>query len=96
MLQQFELDNKIDEMKSVLNSLQNLQFTVKWYVKLLSLTLQIFICTSVLRHTHLVPLFRFEVVEQIEDAFTGLKVLAFDENCIRLSLKTYMPTFEGK
>jgi len=95
MLQQFELDNKIDEMKSVLNSLQNLQFTVKWYVKLLSLTLQIFICTSVLRHTHLVPLFRFEVVEQIEDAFTGLKVLAFDENCIRLSLKTYMPTFEG-
>ncbi|KAL2598565.1 hypothetical protein AAZV13_11G232800 [Glycine max] len=66
-LEQFELDNKIDEMKSVLNSLQNLQFTVKW----------------------------FEVVEQIEDAFTGLKVLAFDENCIRLSLKTYMPTFEG-
>ncbi|KAL5171287.1 hypothetical protein HKD37_11G032792 [Glycine soja] len=61
-LEQFELDNKIDEMKSVLNSLQNLQF---------------------------------EVVEQIEDAFTGLKVLAFDENCIRLSLKTYMPTFEG-
>ncbi|XP_027337591.1 cation/H(+) antiporter 4-like [Abrus precatorius] len=37
----------------------------------------------------------FDVVEQIEDAFTGLKVLAFDENCIRLSLQTYMPTFEG-
>lgn len=40
-------------------------------------------------------MFRFEVVEQIEDAFTGLKVLAFDESCIRLSLQTYMPTFEG-
>ncbi|CAJ1848913.1 unnamed protein product [Sphenostylis stenocarpa] len=66
-LEQFELDNKIDEMKLIVKSLQNLQFTVKW----------------------------FEVVEQIEDALTGLKVLAFDENCIRLSLQTYMPTFEG-
>lgn len=44
--------------------------------------------------THLFSLFRFEVVEQIEDALTGLKVLAFDENCIRLSLHTYMPSFE--
>ncbi|KAK7379644.1 hypothetical protein VNO80_05108 [Phaseolus coccineus] len=66
-LEQFELENKIDEMKLMLKSLQNLQFTVKW----------------------------FEVVEQIEDAFTGLKVLAFDENCIRLSMRTYIPTFEG-
>nr|KYP57025.1 hypothetical protein KK1_003277 [Cajanus cajan] len=66
-LEQFELDNKIDEMKLILKSLQNLQFQVKL----------------------------FEVIEQIEDEFTGLKVLAFDENCIRLSLQTYMPTFEG-
>ncbi|KAK7379684.1 hypothetical protein VNO78_34373 [Psophocarpus tetragonolobus] len=66
-LQQFELDNKIDEMKLVLKSMQNLQFTVKW----------------------------FEVLEQIEDSFTNLKVLAFDEHCIRLSLQTYMPTLEG-
>ncbi|KAK7331460.1 hypothetical protein VNO77_25685 [Canavalia gladiata] len=65
-LEQLELDNKIDEMKLTLKSLQNLQFKVKW----------------------------FDVVEKIDDAFTGLKVLAFDENCIRLSLKTYMPTFE--
>jgi len=54
-----------------------------------------FICDSVSQLTHLVPLFRFEVVEQIEDALTGLKVLAFDENCIRLSLQTYMPSSEG-
>ena len=40
-------------------------------------------------------MFRFEVVEQIEYAFMELKVLAFGENCIRLSLQTYMPTFVG-
>ncbi|RDX70052.1 hypothetical protein CR513_50744, partial [Mucuna pruriens] len=62
-LEQFKLDNKIDEMKLILKSLQNLQFNGKWF--------------------------------EIEDAFTGLKVLALDENCIRLSLQTYMPTFEG-
>lgn len=61
----------------------------------LSLTLQMLICNSVSQLTQLVPLFRLEVVEQIEDAFTGLKVLAVDENCIRLSLQTYIPTFEG-
>ncbi|KAL9324486.1 hypothetical protein ACSQ67_009343 [Phaseolus vulgaris] len=66
-LEQFELENKIDEMKLILKSLQNPHFTVKW----------------------------FEVVDQIEDAFTGVKVLAFDENCIRLSLRIYIPTFEG-
>ena len=40
-------------------------------------------------------MFRFDAVEQIEDALTGLKVLAFDDNCIRLSLRTYMPKLEG-
>lgn len=40
-------------------------------------------------------MFRFDAVEQIEDALTGLKVLAFDENCIRLSMRTYMPTIGG-
>jgi len=45
--------------------------------------------------TQLVPLFKFEVVKQIEDAFTDLKVLAFDENCITLSLRTFIPTFES-
>jgi len=30
MLQQFELENNVDEMKLILKSLQNLQFTVKW------------------------------------------------------------------
>ncbi|BAT86675.1 hypothetical protein LR48_Vigan102s005600 [Vigna angularis] len=65
-LELFELENKIDEMKLILKSLQDLQFTVKW----------------------------FEVVEQIEDALTGLRVLAFDENCIRLSLQTHIPSFE--
>ncbi|XP_061369139.1 uncharacterized protein LOC133312022 isoform X2 [Gastrolobium bilobum] len=66
-LEQLELANKIDEMKSVLKSLQDLQCKVKW----------------------------FDAVEQIEDALTGLKVLAFDENCIRLSMHTYMPKLEG-
>ena len=40
-------------------------------------------------------LFRFDTVEWMEDVLTGLKVLAFDENCIRLSLKTYLPQLEG-
>ncbi|KAE8076290.1 hypothetical protein FH972_014952 [Carpinus fangiana] len=37
----------------------------------------------------------FDAVEQIEDALTGLKVIAFTENCIRLSLRTYIPKLEG-
>ncbi|KAL9323612.1 hypothetical protein ACSQ67_008469 [Phaseolus vulgaris] len=30
MLQQFELENNVDEMKLILKSLQNLRFTIKW------------------------------------------------------------------
>jgi hypothetical protein len=45
--------------------------------------------------TNLARLFRFDTIDQVDDALTGLKVLAFDENCIRLSLHTYMPTAEG-
>jgi hypothetical protein len=44
---------------------------------------------------HLAPVFRFDAVDEIEDAFAGLKVLALDANCITLSLKTFMPTSEG-
>ncbi|PRQ38451.1 hypothetical protein RchiOBHm_Chr4g0414071 [Rosa chinensis] len=32
-----------------------------------------------------------EATEQFEDAFSGLKVISFEENCIRLSLRTYIP-----
>lgn len=66
-LEELELENKIDEMKSTLKSLQDLQCKVQW----------------------------FDAFDQIEDALTGLKVLAFDENCIRLSMRTYMPKLEG-
>ncbi|KAL3506441.1 hypothetical protein ACH5RR_031823 [Cinchona calisaya] len=38
---------------------------------------------------------RFEVVEKIEDAFSGLKVVEFEGNSIRLSLRTYMPNMES-
>ncbi|KAM4105870.1 hypothetical protein ACJW30_04G022000 [Castanea mollissima] len=37
----------------------------------------------------------FDAIEQIEDLLTGLKVVAFTENCIRLSLQTYIPKLEG-
>ncbi|PON57241.1 reverse transcriptase-like protein [Trema orientale] len=37
----------------------------------------------------------FDAIEQIEDAFTGVKVIAFDENCIRLSLQTFIPKLES-
>ncbi|XVF37954.1 hypothetical protein REPUB_Repub20aG0055800 [Reevesia pubescens] len=38
---------------------------------------------------------RLDALEQIEDALTGLKVIGFDGNCIRLSLLTYIPKVEG-
>uniref|UniRef100_A0A7N2MVB4 Uncharacterized protein n=1 Tax=Quercus lobata TaxID=97700 RepID=A0A7N2MVB4_QUELO len=37
----------------------------------------------------------FDAIEQIEDLLTGLKVTAFTENCIRLSLQTHIPKLEG-
>ncbi|KAL1548430.1 hypothetical protein AAHA92_16661 [Salvia divinorum] len=37
---------------------------------------------------------RFEAVEKIEEAFTGVKVVEIEGNNIRLSLKTYIPYFE--
>lgn len=45
--------------------------------------------------TDAVPFLRFNALEQINDALAGLKVLAFDENCIRLSLQTYVPAVES-
>ncbi|KAF7116194.1 hypothetical protein RHSIM_RhsimUnG0035600 [Rhododendron simsii] len=38
---------------------------------------------------------RYEAVEKIEDALTGLKVMEFDGNRIRLTLRTYIPTSES-
>ncbi|KAB1213636.1 hypothetical protein CJ030_MR5G020295 [Morella rubra] len=35
-----------------------------------------------------------DAIEQIEDGLTGLKVIAFTENCIRLSLQTYITELE--
>ncbi|KAI3470020.1 hypothetical protein Pfo_026683 [Paulownia fortunei] len=37
---------------------------------------------------------RFEAVEKIEDALTGLRVIEIEGNSIRLSLKTYIPYLE--
>uniref|UniRef100_A0A2P2JJN6 Uncharacterized protein n=3 Tax=Rhizophora mucronata TaxID=61149 RepID=A0A2P2JJN6_RHIMU len=38
---------------------------------------------------------RFDALEQIEEALSGLKVIEFDGTCIRLSLRTYVPKLEG-
>ncbi|GMP78020.1 hypothetical protein CsSME_00034109 [Camellia sinensis var. sinensis] len=38
---------------------------------------------------------RFEAIEKIEDALTGLKVIEYEGNCIRLSLKTCIPNSES-
>ncbi|OWM75118.1 uncharacterized protein LOC116209304 [Punica granatum] len=38
---------------------------------------------------------RYDIIEQIEDTLSGIKVIEFDQNIIRLSLKTYVPKFEG-
>ncbi|XP_071938271.1 uncharacterized protein [Coffea arabica] len=37
----------------------------------------------------------FEVVEKIEDALSGLKVLEFEGNSVRLSLTTYIPNMDN-
>ncbi|CAD5324005.1 unnamed protein product [Arabidopsis thaliana] len=38
---------------------------------------------------------RFDAAEQVEDALTGLKVLEFDGNFIRLQLRTYIQKLDG-
>lgn len=38
---------------------------------------------------------RLDATEQIEDAFTGLRVLKFDENFITLQLRTCIPKLDG-
>ncbi|PHT85310.1 hypothetical protein T459_07416 [Capsicum annuum] len=38
---------------------------------------------------------RFEAIEQIEDAFSGLKIVEFEGNNIRLSLRTFIPNLEN-
>ncbi|KAF3597717.1 hypothetical protein DY000_02022783 [Brassica cretica] len=38
---------------------------------------------------------RLDAAEQVEDAFTGLKVLKFDENFITLQLRTCIPKLDG-
>lgn len=40
-------------------------------------------------------LFRFDAVEKIEDALTGLKVIEINKNSIKLSLTTYAPYLEN-
>ncbi|GMH08040.1 hypothetical protein Nepgr_009880 [Nepenthes gracilis] len=38
---------------------------------------------------------RFEAIAKIEEAFTGLKVIEFEGNCLKLLLRTYIPNVEG-
>ncbi|XP_010673403.2 uncharacterized protein LOC104889792 [Beta vulgaris subsp. vulgaris] len=38
---------------------------------------------------------RIEAIENIEEALTGLKVIDFEGNTIRVSLRTYLPDVEG-
>ncbi|OVA03804.1 hypothetical protein BVC80_8097g5 [Macleaya cordata] len=38
---------------------------------------------------------RVEAIGQIQDMLSGLKVIEFEGNCIRLSVKTFIPTLEG-
>ncbi|XP_010247064.1 PREDICTED: uncharacterized protein LOC104590200 isoform X2 [Nelumbo nucifera] len=37
---------------------------------------------------------RVEAIEQIEDALTGVKVIEFEGNCIRLSIRIFLPATE--
>ncbi|KAI3935943.1 hypothetical protein MKW92_008004 [Papaver armeniacum] len=38
---------------------------------------------------------RLEATVQIEDMLSGLKVIEFEGNCVRLSVKTFIPNLEG-
>lgn len=38
---------------------------------------------------------RFEAIEKTEDAFSGLKIIEFEGNRIRLSLRTFIPNLEN-
>lgn len=40
-------------------------------------------------------LFRFDAIEKVEDVLSGLRVIEFDGNHIRLSLRTYIPDSES-
>ncbi|XP_039013574.1 uncharacterized protein LOC120143280 isoform X1 [Hibiscus syriacus] len=62
-----ELESQIEKNNLLLESLQDLDSTLK----------------------------RLDALEQIENALTGLKVIGFDGNFIRLSLQTYIPKVEG-
>lgn len=44
----------------------------------------------------LLPLPRYGILEEIEDALSCIKVIAFDQDSIRLSLTTYIPKFEDR
>ncbi|EFH61863.1 hypothetical protein ARALYDRAFT_342541 [Arabidopsis lyrata subsp. lyrata] len=63
----FELENQMEEKRSILKSLEDLDSLRK----------------------------RFDAAEQVEDALTGLKVLEFDGNFIRLQLQTYIPKLDS-
>ncbi|CAH2052876.1 unnamed protein product [Thlaspi arvense] len=63
----FELENQIEEKRTVLKSLEDLDSVCK----------------------------RFDAAEQVEGALTGLKVLEFDGNFIRLQLRTCIPKLDG-
>ncbi|KAG8369623.1 hypothetical protein BUALT_Bualt14G0032900 [Buddleja alternifolia] len=62
-----ELSHQIEENKTTLKSLQDLDSIYK----------------------------RFETVERIENALTGLRVIEIEGDSIRLSLKTYIPDLEN-
>lgn len=56
---------------------------------------QIYVLTLALFGFFTFSTFRLDAAEQVEDALTGLKVLEFDGNFIRLQLRTHIPKLDG-
>lgn len=89
-----ELSHQIEKSTATLKSLQDLDSTFKRFCALIEKIDLIFLVSSPPIDERLFFILRFEAVEKIENAFTGLRVIGFEGNSIKLSLKTYIPYLE--
>lgn len=93
-LQILELSNQIENNERTFKSLQDLDSVLKRYFlsRIFGISTSSVLWTPWYKFYYS---FRYEAVEKIEDALTGLKVIEFGGNNIRLSLRTYVPNLES-
>ncbi|GKV36015.1 hypothetical protein SLEP1_g44199 [Rubroshorea leprosula] len=91
-----DLDAYVERLKDELKEVEAENANISGAIEILELDSQIEKNQMILKSLQDLDVIfkRFDTIEQIEDAFTGLKVFEFDRNCVRLSLKTYIPKSE--